>query len=77
MEQKSKLFRIDVRDFVKGLIIAILAGVSPLLMTDLTAEVVHIDWNAMRMVAMGAMGAYLTTNFFTNSKGKPITKEPK
>ncbi len=77
MKTKSKLFRLDLKDIGKGLLLAVLSSVVPLLMTDLSAEVVTVDWNAMRMVAMGAISAYLATNFFSNSKGKIGKKEGK
>jgi len=68
---KSKLFTLQVKDFIKGLIIAVLTGIgTALTVPDPTLKSVGI-------ASLVGLISYLTKNLFTNSKDEILTPEPK
>ena len=76
--KNSSFFRFNVRDIVKGFIVAaltiILTGVSTSLSAGTLptlAEVGHLA-----LLGLGAGCAYLVKNIFTNSKDQFLKKEP-
>jgi uncharacterized membrane protein YvlD (DUF360 family) len=75
---KSKLFSLHVRDFVKGLILAVITGVITFLTNELQIGST-IDSNLFRRIGVAAIIAFLSyilKNYFTNSKDEFATKEP-
>ena len=76
--KKSKLFSLNLRDFVRGITVAILAAVLQLLQTVLLdpslysfkAVAVRCGWTALT----AAIG-YLVLNLSTNSTGEILTKD--
>jgi len=68
---KSKLFTLQVNDFINGLIIAVLTGIgTALIVPDPTLKSVGI-------ASLVGLISYLTKNLFTNSKDEILTPEPK
>lgn len=68
----SSLFKLNVQDLVKGLIVAVAAVVLGALQQMVTAhglDFASYDWNSILNVAITAGGAYLTKNLFS-SEGK-------
>jgi len=77
---KSKFLTLNVRDFFKGLIVAILTAVLIFLQTVIV-DAALLDWKAVFIkcgwTAIAATIAYLLKNLATNSKGEILTPEPK
>lgn len=75
---KSKLFRLNARDFIRGMIVAILAAVLQLLQTvmldpslyNFKAVAIRSGWTAL-----AAIISYLLLNINTNSKGEILTDD--
>lgn len=73
----SKFLKLNVRDFVKGLIVAILTGILTFL-TDALARGEQINIDFLKRVGLSAaiaFIAYLIKNIFTNSTDKILTTE--
>ena len=77
MEMKSKFLKLNSRDFINGLIIAVfctfITGFYQLIANGGT-----INWLTMRPVVIAAIGSgvsYLTKNLLTNSKGEFLRRE--
>lgn len=73
--KKSKLFRINLRDFVKGLIVSVigaaLTGATTAFQTGTT------DIKTISTGAAIAGLSYIGKNLIDNSEGKLLTPEPK
>ena len=61
----STLFTLNVQDFIKGLIMAILGAVIAVIQSSLNAGTFIFDWTNIWHVALAAIVAYLVKNFFT------------
>ena len=64
----SKKFSLSLNDWEKGLIVAVLSPVFPIIMQSLNAGSFVIDWKVVGTTALGAGLAYLAKNFFTSSQ---------
>jgi len=69
---RSKIFRLNSRDFIKGLIVTVICtfitGFYQLIANGFT-----VNWVTLKPVVIAAIGAgvsYLTKNLLTNSKGE-------
>jgi len=69
---KSKLFKLHLNDFFKGLILAIITGVLTFL-TELQSP--EIDWKKLAIASAIALLSYLVKNLFTNSKDQLLKAE--
>jgi hypothetical protein len=73
----SKFFRLNHRDFIRGLIVTVICA----LITgtyQVLASGFEFNWITMKPVVIAALGAgvsYLTKNLLTNSKGNFMTYE--
>ena len=74
---RSKFFTINLRDFLKGLLYAILASVFAVIQSAITAGALFepATWSLVGTVALSTFLAYLGANLFQNSKGEFLTKE--
>lgn len=63
----SKQFTLSLNDFWKGLIVAILSPIVPILMESLNAHTWVFDWNVIGTTALSAAVAYLLKNFLSTS----------
>ena len=69
----SKLFTLSSNDFLKGLIVAVLAAVVTALGHALNApafDFVTYDWGTLVTVGLTAGLSYLSKNFLTTESGK-------
>ena len=77
----SKFLSLDVSDFVKAFIVAVLAPVMVYIGQVLTAATTSgdfmPDWGTLGHIAIAAAIGYLVKNFATNSMGTPMSSEPK
>ena len=68
----SSMFKLNLQDVVKGLIVAVLAAVVTSLANALNApgfDFVAFDWGTLLTVAMTAGLSYLAKNFLSDSAG--------
>jgi hypothetical protein len=75
---KSKLFTLDWRDLVNGLLIAFLAALIDGIIKMLESGVVF-DWIHIKPVLIAGISAacaYLLKSLSTNSRNQLFTKEP-
>jgi membrane protein implicated in regulation of membrane protease activity len=75
---KSKLFTLDTRDLINGLIIAFLTAILSGIIEILGNGAVF-TWVTMKPVliaGISAICAYLIKSFSTNSHNQLLTKEP-
>jgi len=67
----KKLFKLGTRDFLKGMVIAILTGIG----TALTIP--EPTLKSVGIASLVGLISYLTKNLFTNSKDEILKSEPK
>jgi len=77
MQKLSKFLRLNVKDFVKGLFMAVLGAVAGILMPIFEAGGWHFDWSLIWKTALSTAGLYLIKNLLTNSKDEILTPERK
>jgi len=73
--KKSKLFSLNIKDLAKGLIVSVLGGAINVVTDTLNAGSLHFDAKSITHSAIITGAAYLTKNFFTNSKDLFAQKE--
>ena len=66
---KSEFKSINVKDFLMGLLYALVIGLAGYFM-DANVSGVEISLTAIISVALSALVGYLTKTFYTNSEGK-------
>lgn len=71
----SKLFAINAKDLLKGLILVVLTSVITIVTQTLQLGSLTFDWKTIGMTALTAGLAYLLKQLTTNSDGQPLTKE--
>jgi len=64
----SKRFTLNLNDFWKGLIVAALSPIFPIILDSLNAGNLTFDWKHIYTAAIGGLVAYLTKNFFDKPK---------
>lgn len=70
----SPFLKLNVQDFLKGLIVAVGSSVVTILYNTLQTGSLTFDWKQIGTVALSSALAYLMKNLFTNSKGETFTK---
>jgi len=74
MTRRSKLFRLDLRDFLKGLATAVFSSVAGVCLESLNNGSVVINKSTIGMAAaVGGIG-YLKANFLSNDAGELFKK---
>jgi predicted membrane channel-forming protein YqfA (hemolysin III family) len=74
--KNSKLFSLALPDWFKGIVVAVLASILPIILSTIQAGSLTFDWATIGKTAAAALIAYLLKNFFTNSQGQLLTVEP-
>lgn len=64
----SEQFTLSLRDFVKGLIVAVISAVVPLVQETINQGELSFNWKAIGVTALGAFFAYLAKNLFEGPK---------
>lgn len=64
----SKQFSINISDFLKGLIVAVISPVFTTLITSLNAGSFNVDWKDIGITASVAFLSYILKNFLTPSQ---------
>lgn len=65
--------KIDVRDLLSGMLLAIGTAISSFAASIITTGV--IDWHGLLIATATAVGGYFTKTFSSNSKGQILKKE--
>lgn len=74
----STFFKLNLKDFGKGLLVAVLSAVITYLYQAVqNGSLATIDPSVLLQVAVGALLAYLLKNLVTNSDGKVLAGEAK
>lgn len=68
----SKLFTLNTKDFLKGLVMAILVSAVTIIQQSLDSGALVLNWKAILMASISGALAYLMKNFFTS---EPIMQE--
>jgi hypothetical protein len=76
---RSKFLSLNVRDFLRGLLLAVLTAVLTFAYEALQQGTLFSKegLKAMGLAALSALMAYLLKNFFSNSQGEILALEPK
>jgi len=76
---KAEFLRLNLRDFMKGLIVAVIVAVLTFCYDGaVTGTLFEQGWlKRVGMVALAALFGYLIKNLFTNSQGEILTPEKK
>jgi len=75
--KNSKLFSLALPDWFKGIVVAVLASILPIILPTIQAGSLTFDWATIGKTAAAAFVAYILKNFFTNSQGQFVTADPK
>lgn len=71
---KSKLLQLDIKDFIKGLLVAVLASVVAVIGESLNAGELALNWQLIGNSAIiGGLG-YLSKNLLSNNTGEFLTR---
>ena len=62
------LFSVGTKDFLKGLILAVITAVITIVYTSVQAGSLTFDWKVIGTTALSAALAYITKNLLTNNK---------
>jgi len=73
----SSLFKLNLVDFTKGLLIAVLTSIITLLYSSIEVGTLTFDWKLIGTTALTSALAYIMKNFLTNSEGKFFKKDVK
>ena len=73
----SSLFKLNLVDFTKGLLIAVLTSIITLLYSSIEVGTLTFDWKLIGTTALTSALAYIMKNFLTNSEGKFLKKDTK
>lgn len=70
----SEQFKLQLRDFVIGAIMAVGAAIIPLVQATISAGQLTFDWKAIGTMALGTFMAYVGKKFFENPKVTTVYK---
>jgi len=76
---KSKLFSLDVKDLLRGALIALLTAIATSMIHVIEAGnlMLLFEWETVKMMLIAGLSAgimYLLKNFLTNQDDKPLMK---
>lgn len=72
---KSVFMNLNLADFGKGLLLAVLTSVLTIVYTTVQSGSLLIDWTMVGTSALTTGLAYILKNLFTNSDGQTFKKE--
>jgi hypothetical protein len=71
----STLFTLDNKDFIKGLLVAVLSAVITILYNTIESGSLTFDWKAIGTMALTSALGYILKNLLTNSTGEFLKKD--
>jgi len=72
----SLFLTLNKRDYLKGLIVAVISAVITVIYSTIQTGTLTLDWKAIATAALSAALAYITKNLLTNSDDKFLAKDP-
>jgi hypothetical protein len=69
---KSGLFSLKTKDWIKGLILAVVVPVLLAVEQSLTEGTLTFNWKQLGMTAAASLVAYLAKNFLTNDTAEAV-----
>ena len=72
----SSLLTLNSKDWIKGLVVAVITAIITVVYNTIQAGVLVLDWKAISVAGISAALAYITKNLLTNSQDQLLTKEP-
>jgi hypothetical protein len=72
----STFLTLGSKDFIKGLLVAVLSAVITIVYNTIQTGSLTFDWKTIGMTALTSAVAYIMKNLFSNSNGKFLKKEP-
>ena len=69
--KSSKLFSLNIYDFLKGLIVAVLTPIIVFAQGYFANGTLDIEWQALMAVGLSGLLAYLIKNFFSDEPALP------
>ena len=72
----SSLLTLNSRDWIKGLVVAVITAIITVVYNTIQAGALVLDWKAISIAGISAALAYITKNLLTNSQDQLLTKEP-
>lgn len=73
--KQSKFLSLNWRDFLRGLLMAILTPVFTTAYDSFSRGEFTLNWNLILVSAIGGAGAYLSKNLFTSAEKQKISAE--
>jgi hypothetical protein len=77
IQQFSDFLKLNARDAIKGLIVAVIGGVVGLISATIEAGSLSFDWPLIGKTALLVGLSYIIKNWLTNSEDKFAKAEPK
>jgi hypothetical protein len=71
----SSIFTLDNKDFIKGLLVAVLSAVITILYNTIETGSLNFDWKAIGTMALTSALGYILKNLLTNSTGQFLKKD--
>jgi len=73
----STFLTLNTKDFIKGLMVAVLSAVITIVYNTIQIGSLDFDWKTIGLTALTSAIAYIMKNLFTNSTGSLLKKESK
>jgi len=77
MAQEAGFFKLNYKDFLKGLIMTVIGAIIGAIMPIIQSGEWVFDWTSTWHIAAAAGVGYIVKNLFTNSEDKFLKPEPK
>ena len=71
----SSIFTLNNKDFIKGLLVAVLSSVVTILYNTIESGSLTFDWKAIGTMALTSALGYILKNLLTNSSGEFLKKD--
>lgn len=71
----STLLSLNNKDFIKGLLVAVLSSVITILYNTIQTGSLTFDWKAIGTMALTSALGYILKNLLTNSTGEFLKKD--
>ena len=72
---QSSFLSLNTKDFIKGLVVAVLTSVITIIYTSLQAGSLEFNWKLIASTGLSSALAYILKNLVTNSDDEMMKKE--
>lgn len=69
---KSTFLSLNLQDFLKGLIVAAITPIVPIIQQSIANGVLTFNWKVIGLAAAGGFVAYIVKNFFTDGTKQAV-----